>query len=153
MPRKTVFFIILSIFLLTVYLVFSGAEILNKPLIKAIGMPFGTLISWIGIIAFPFSIYFACKHISNPKTRFSKNYQTVLKIIIILAFLWGIVGYYLADNWAFNFSSKSVFRGGVKAATYFWNYTYIIVILPILFVIIYGLHSVFKKININRKLK
>jgi hypothetical protein len=153
MPRKIVLFIMLIAFLLTVYLVFSGAEILYKPFINAVGMPFGTLISWIGIIAFPFSIYFACTHINNPKTRFSKNYQTVLKILIILACLWGIVGYYLADNWAFNFSSKKVFRGGEKAAIYFWNYTYTIVILPLLFVIVYWLHSGIKKLNKNRKLK
>lgn len=145
MYRKTLFIIALSIFIATFYLVFSGAEILNKPFINAINFPFGTIISWLGIVAFPFTLYVGLSAIYYAETQFSKNYQIILKIIILMAIFWGLIGYYLADNWAYNFSTKKVFRGSENAADFFWLYTFIVLVLPIVFLVVYGLHLVINR--------
>lgn len=136
----------LIIFFGASYFIFSGSVILTKPFIEVIGMPFGTVITWLGLIAFQIIIYFIIKR--NSIIKVSNYYRIIFKICIIIACFWGFIGYFLANNWAYNFSNSEVFRGGEKAATLFWNFTFFLLIFPIAIVLIYGVQSfllLFKK--------
>ncbi len=59
--------------------------------------------------------------------------------------IWGFVSYGLAGNWAFNFGIRDTFVGSTIASVYFWYYTYTVIILPIVILIIYRLHAFLKK--------
>ena len=68
------------------------------------------------------------------------------KVSFVLAVLWGIVSYYLAGNWYYNFGISESFQGSTEAYGYFRNYTGIVVLLPFAFAFIYALHTLQRRI-------
>ena len=146
MKRKIVFIGSLIVFFIAFFLVFTGSNLLTKPFIKAIEMPFGTIITWLGLIAFSSTIYFGVKKIYYPKTKVSLVFKKIEVFLIVLSCLWGIIGYYLAGNWAYNFTNKSVFSGSEQAAAIFWNFSYILFISPLLVVLIFKIYTFISRI-------
>ena len=120
-------------------MLFSGSALLTKPLIESIEMPLGTVITWFGIIAFQIVSYLIIKIESKIKT--TNFYRIILKGSFLFACLWGIIGYFLAGNWGYNFSNINVFVGSEKAASLFWIYSFLLFILPIAILLIYAIHS------------
>lgn len=141
MKRRLIFISSLIIFLSSFSLIFLGSKLLTKPFIETIEMPFGTIITWLGLIAFPTILYSGFKNIYNAKTKVLRFFKKIIFFLILSGCFWGVIGYFLADNWAYNFSNKNVFRGGERAATIFWNFSYILLVLSVLVFIIYLLYS------------
>ena len=142
MPIRTFTFIIaLAIFLSSLYLLISGSSLLALPIGKESGFPFGTLITWAGIIALPTVIYTGLGALHRPGNKVAVWYRKAIKALILLAASWGFVCYYLAGNWAFSFSgSAPSFRGSTEAAPYFWYFSGLVVLLPLVFLLVYGIH-------------
>ncbi len=137
MKQKVCFGISLIIMVIAVILLTSGSSLLTIPVLNEIEMPLGTLISWIGMISLPAAIYYGNKNIYDPKSPGLKRYRNVVIILIAMSILWGFVCYLLADNWAFIFKQQSQFRGSASASIYFWIYTFMIALLPIVFLLVY----------------
>lgn len=139
MKRTLIFMSSLIVFISTFYLLFIGSNVLTKPLIVAIDMPAGTVISWLGIISFQIINYL----ILNKKSKIKaiNFYKIILKGGLLLAFFWGFTGRLLAGNWAFNFSNENVIVGSEKAASIFWSFSFLLFIFPITVIIVYALHS------------
>ena len=140
--KKSTLLLLFSLLVLicSAYLLITGSPLLVKPLLHQPIVPMGTLITWMGIIALPYCILYGISNLRQPTNRISKRYRTVLNVLIMLAISWGLVSYFLADNWSFTFKQQSDFRGSTRASPYFWHYTKIVVAAPIVFLLIYGLH-------------
>lgn len=140
MSRKTLLLILLSTVFLSTFLLVSGSDLLLIPLVEAPYLPLGNIITWVGITALPLSIYFGIGKIRKPHTKTETFYNRVLKIIIALAVAWGFVAYGLAGNFATTFKNQPGFVGSSRAAEYYWYYNYLVVLAPLVFLLIYGLH-------------
>jgi len=144
---KTKAFTYLSSIILVscVFLILTGSPILNIPLYKGSVFPWGTLVSWIGLIAFTFTIYLAFNKID----RFSNSVHRKIRIafggIVTLALSWVLIGFLLAGNWAFTFQNHDEFRGSIEASRYFWIFTASLVLLPVLLFLILWLLLMIKK--------
>ena len=137
MDRRKVLLITVLLVLLLAILSFS---LYPSLLTLSLGgtLPAGTIITWAGIIALPVLIYLVIKRLHRPVSGAFRFFRAFILVIIAFAMSWGGVAYYLAGNWAFNFSgSVSTFRGSAAASPYFWNYTYFLLALPIAFLLIY----------------
>lgn len=140
MKRKIFFLILLGIVFLSTFLLITGSDLLLIPLVEEPYLPLGNIITWIGIIALPFSIYFGIGKIRNPQTKTTKVYNRILKLIIALAVAWGFVAYGLAGNFATTFKNQPEFVGSSRAAESYWYYNYLVVLAPLVFLLVYGLH-------------
>jgi hypothetical protein len=96
----------------------------------------GTLVSWIGLIAFTSAIYLAFNKIDRASNSIRQIIRIVSGSTIILALLWGLIGFVFAGNWAFVFQNHDEFRGGIEASRYFWIFTASLVLLPVLLFLI-----------------
>jgi hypothetical protein len=143
--QKIRFYFSLTAVLITIFLLVTGSPILSKPLYNSSTIPFGTIITWVGIIALPLSTYWGNNNFRNPNTTFNKYLGNFLKVIILLAFLWVPISYLLAGNLSFSFTEKETFQGGQLAMKWFWRITYGIAISPIVLIIIYWLSLLLKK--------
>ena len=137
--QKIRFYFSLTAVLITIFLLVTGSPILSKPLYNSSTIPFGTIITWVGIIALPLSIYWGNNNFRNPNTTFNKYLGNFLKVIILLTFLWVPISFLLAGNLSFSFTEKETFQGGQLAMKWFWRITYGTAISPILLIIIYWL--------------
>lgn len=144
------FIIIVSCLILIV----TGSPVLTMPVIKGSAFPFGTLISWIGLIALTNSIYSGFNKINSSDSSDSSDHRLfrfTFRSFIILAALWGFIGFLLAGNWAFTFQNHEEFRGSIEASKYFWVFTAALVSIPILLILIFwfvsALRKLMKKIN------
>ncbi|MDH3697928.1 MAG: hypothetical protein OEQ81_04635 [Flavobacteriaceae bacterium] len=135
----------LVIFIVALTLLFTGSPILDRSLSTTSNVPWGTWITWLGMIALPFSIYWSSKGLREPDTRLRKLLSNILKIIIILALLWAPICYLLAGNIAFNFSEVEGFQGGQTAMKWFWRYSYGIPIVTIGVLLLYWVSHFIKK--------
>lgn len=145
--RTLLFTIALANLLVSLYLLISGSSLLELPLGKDGGFPLGTLITWLGLIALPAAIYTGLGALHRSGNKATGWYRKIIKALIFLAASWGFACYYLAGNWAFNFSgSAPSFRGSAKAAPYFWYYTTLVALLPLLFLLVYGMHRLIWKL-------
>jgi len=133
-PPIYIFTVILASCLI---LIVTGSPILNRPLNDNSTFPLGTFISWIGIIALTLTVYFAFIRILGSKSSKYRILRFVFKSIIVLASIWGFIGFILADNWAFTFQNHDKFRGSIDASRYFWIYTASLVLLPIIIILIF----------------
>ena len=105
-------------------------------LIKSLAFPVGTLTTWMGLVAFPLVFYLSHRSIRVPGTSFEKMISWSFKSLVLLGFSWGFISYILAANWGFNFEVRENFRGSVGAGNIFWNFTYFLVIAPLVLIII-----------------
>ncbi len=146
---KKFLFIPLAILLLCSILIISGSSILTKPIVEGGRFPYGNLLSWVALIALSFSIYFGINKIYHPITITNKIFSYAYRFLITLPILWGLVSYYLANNWAFTFKQQKEFRGGSEAAEYFWLYTIVCAVFPLIYLLVYWLVLLF--MHLKRK--
>jgi hypothetical protein len=129
-----------------IILLVTGSSLLNTALKseKTI-LPFGTLITWTGMISFPLTIYWGIKELRKPSSNLNRILSGLLKIIIVLGILWVPISYLLAGNLSFSFSEKETFQGGQDAMRWFWRLSYGIGIGAILILFTYWISLIFKK--------
>lgn len=152
MKAKSITYLSSIILVSCLFLIVTGSPILTRPIFKESAFPSGTLISWTGLIALTSTIYFAFKTIHLSGSSNHKIFRFVFGSTIIFAFLWGLIGFLLAKNWAFTFQNHDEFRGSIEASRYFWIYTASIVSLPILLFLILWLVPLSKRIFRRSKL-
>ena len=147
MNRKTLLFCTLTVLITSFFLLISGSSILNYSLNKENTLPLGTFITWFGIKALPLSIFLAISEFRNPTKKLNTILASLLKIVLVLAFLWIGISYLLAGNFSFIFTEKSTFQGGQLAMNIFWKTTYSLAITPIFLLMIYLISKLFNKSN------
>lgn len=145
MKVKAITYISSIILVSCIFLIVTGSPILNVPLYKESAFPLGTIVSWIGLIAFTFTMCFAFNKIHRANNSIHKIIRIVFGGIVILASIWGLIGYLLAGNWAFTFQNHDEFRGSIEASRYFWICTASLVLLPILLFLIFWIPLMIKK--------
>lgn len=145
--RKRWFLFWLSIIVIIVVaiLLLSGSEILVKPVLKDSTIPWGTLLTWLGMVALPSAIYLGLKKIHKPITNTESFIRIALKTTIWLAILWVPISYLLSGNLAFTFSNKPGFQGGQTAMKLFWYYNIYLVVYPLVLLLIYFFYRLFSK--------
>lgn len=125
----------------------EGLPILTETVREGSGLPFGTLIAWLGICMLPFSILMGIRIIRKPISFAHRFYRRVFCLISLFSLFWGLVSYLLAGNWAFTFTSSTGFKGGEKAYTVFLYYTAILISLSLLFLISLIIHQLILKLK------
>ena len=121
-------------------LLLEGSPILTEPVIEGIGLPFGTLIAWVGITMFPFSILIGIRFIRKPTSQVYRFYKRVFFVFTLFGVAWGGISYLLAGNWTYTFSNDKGFRGSEQAFDIFLVYTAFIISITLLTFVIFGLH-------------
>ena len=143
--RKIYFYGALILTLSVIILLATGSSLLTIALANDKSIPLGTLITWIGMISLPLTIYWGVKELRKPSSKLNRILSGFLKIIIISGILWVPISYLLAGNLSFTFSEKESFQGGQVAMRWFWRLSYGIGIGAILTLIIYWISLLFKK--------
>ena len=139
---RPVFIISLLVIIAVSTLLVSSSSVLVIELSSDPYIPLGNILTWIGMIAFPISIYSGISSFRKPTSLFFQILKILLVIAIVLAVFWGLVSLYLADNWSANFGSREGFRGSTRAANYFWNYNYLVVGLPLILLITFWISRI-----------
>ncbi|MHC1732664.1 MAG: hypothetical protein AB9888_11650 [Bacteroidales bacterium] len=142
---KTIPYLSLIIFVSCLFLIVTGSPILNVPLFKESAFPLGTIVSWIGLIAFTFTIYLISNKIHRANISVHKIIRIAFGSTVILALLWGLIGFLFAGNWAFTFQNHDAFRGGIEASRCFWIFTSTLVLMPVLLFLVLVLMLLIKK--------
>ena len=130
-------------------LLLEGLPILKEQVIEGIGLPFGTLIAWVGITMVPFSIIIGIRLIRKPTSQVYRFYKWVFFVFTLLGVAWGGITYLLAGNWTYTFSNEEGFRGSEQAFLIFLIYTAFVISITLLTFVIFGLHHLI--INQKRK--
>ena len=143
--RKIYFYIALILTLSTFTLLVTGSSILTIALDTDKSIPFGTLITWAGMISLPLTIYWGVKELRRPTKKLNKILSGFLIIIIILGILWVPISYLLAGNLSFSFSENETFQGGQTAMRWFWRLSYGIGIGAVLIIMTYWISLIFRK--------
>ena len=138
--NRIFFYISLLSFFSSLYLLITGSSLLTYTLDKDGSIPLGTFITWGGIISLPLTLYLGLKKLQKPIIRLHYYLSILLKVTILLSFLWAPISYLLAGNISFSFTEKETFKGGQLAMEIFWNFTYLLPILSILLLITYFVH-------------
>ena len=121
---KIYFYSALILTLITIILLITGSSLLTMALGSNKSIPFGTLITWVGMISLPLTIYWGIKELRKPSGKLNKILSRFLKIIIILGILWVPISYLLSGNLSFSFSEIETFQGGQTAMKWFWRLSY-----------------------------
>ncbi len=150
MKRILLLIFFLFVFIGSIYLLVTESSLLTISLIKGSSFPFGTFSTWMGLIAFPLILKYGIKPLYIPISNYHKSYNVILQMIVFFNLLWGGISYGLAGNWSFSFGQSEGFRGSAEAFRYFETISFIALILPVFFVIIYGIHTYYIK-EINQK--
>lgn len=143
--RRIWFYSFLVVVVVTSFLLATGSNILTLTLDQNNSIPLGTFITWSGMISLPASIFWGAKEFRKPTKKIHRFLARCLKLIIILALFWVPISYLLAGNLSFSFSEKESFQGGQIAMKWFWRYTYGLVLVPVLFIILIWISSLFSK--------
>ena len=146
MDKRKIYFysaVILTIGVIT--LLVTGSSLLTMALNSDKTIPFGTIITWIGMISLPLTIYWGIKELRKPSSKLNRILSGLLKTIIVLGVLWVPISYLLAGNLSFSFSEKETFQGGQDAMKWFWRLSYGIGIGAILIISTYWISLLFKK--------
>jgi hypothetical protein len=143
--RKIWFFGSLVVTFLVLILLVTGSSLLTLALDSDNSIPFGTFITWAGIIALPLSIYWGVKALRNPHGVLNTILSRVLIGSIVLAILWVPISYVLAGNLSFSFTEKETFQGGQAAMRWFWRLSYGIGVGAIVTLVVYWISLLFRK--------
>ncbi len=127
----------------------EGLPFLTEPVTEGYGLPFGTLIAWVGITMFPLSILMGIRFIRNPTSEVYHFYKRVFFVFTLLGVAWGGISYLLAGNWTYTFSNDETFRGSERAFNIFLIYTAVLISMTLLTFLIFGIHHLI--INQKRK--
>lgn len=129
----------LFVVVLVVYLLMTASEVLMVPVLEEPFLPAGTLITWLGYIALPLSVYFGFQSLRAPRGGVDRVFAIIFKVLIFAGLIWGGVAFSLAGNRNFSFGNTEGFRGSVAAGRIYWQFCYILAGLPILGALVYGL--------------
>ncbi|MCO4823050.1 MAG: hypothetical protein KC469_13350 [Flavobacteriaceae bacterium] len=143
--RRLFFYTALILTLIVIILLVIGSSLLSLALDREESIPFGTLITWTGMISLPLAIYWGIKELRQPSRELNRILSRFIKIIIILGILWVPISYLLAGNLSFSFSEKETFQGGQDAMKWFWRLSYGIGIGAIFILIVYWISLIFRK--------
>ncbi|NNF34725.1 MAG: hypothetical protein HKN68_11475 [Saprospiraceae bacterium] len=143
--RKIYFYSALILTLSVIIFLVTGSSLLTVALDSDKSIPYGTLITWAGMISLPLTMYWGIKELRKPSSKLNRILSGFLKIIIVLGILWVPISYLLAGNLSFSFSEKETFQGGQDAMRWFWRLNYGIGIGAILIISIYWISLLFKK--------
>lgn len=143
--RKIYFYSALILTIGVIVLLVTGSSLLILALNSNGTIPFGTLITWTGMISLPLTIYWGIKELRKPTNGLNRILSGFLKVIIVLGILWVPISYLLAGNLSFSFSEKETFQGGQDAMRWFWRLSYGIGIGAILIISTYWISLLFKK--------
>lgn len=143
--RKIYFYSALILTIGVIVLLVTGSSLLILALNSNGKIPFGTLITWTGMISLPLTIYWGIKELRKPTNGLNRILSGFLKVIIVLGILWVPISYLLAGNLSFSFSEKETFQGGQDAMRWFWRLSYGIGIGAILIISTYWISLLFKK--------
>ncbi len=143
--RKIYFYSALVLTLSVIILLAAGSSLLTIALDKDESIPVGTLMTWMGMISLPLTIYWGIKELRKPSSKLNSILSGLLKIIITLGILWVPLSYLLAGNLSFSFSEKETFQGGQDAMKWFWRLSYGNGIGAILTITIYWISLLFIK--------
>ena len=143
--RKLVLLFSLVLLSLSSILLITGSNLLTIPILKNPYIPFGNLITWLGLIALPLSIYLGFRRLYHPQAVVYKILGKVLVAFIILSLIWAPVCYALAGNFSFSFSEKKVFQGGQTALRIFWYLNYFLVGGSLFILLLLGLLTIILK--------
>ncbi len=144
--RRIAFFVGLLFLLVVSILLIGGSEWLVWPIWDDPFFPLGTLLTWLFVVVLPATILLGVSNFHPPQDRFSKRYWMAFLALVGLAASWGGVAYALAGNWNFSFRGDApTFRGSSAASPYFWRFTYALLVLPILLLLVYKLHDFFRR--------
>jgi hypothetical protein len=130
----------LLVFVTSVTLLASGSQVLVLALSESMGLPLGNLVTWMGMLALVFMIWFASAGLRQPSSDSDLIYRRAWVILLVLAISWPFVSYALAGNWSYSFRRRDVFQGSSAAAEWFFSYSFAVVMLPIVFAVVRGLH-------------
>lgn len=122
----------LVVFCSATYLLVTGSHLLNYLLSASLGLPLGTLITWLGLLSLPGMLYFAFPSLRTPKGRTQQFLRSAWRISLLLALAWPFISFYLASNWSFSFRLQDSFRGSDRASYYFWCLCTATVVWPLL---------------------
>jgi hypothetical protein len=128
-----------------IILLVTGSPLLTIAFDSDSKIPSGTLITWIGMISLPLTIYWGIEELRKSSSKLNRFLSGFLKFIIVLGILWVPISYLLAGNLSFSFSEKETFQGGQYAMRWFWRLSYGIGIGSILTLVIYWIASFIKK--------
>jgi len=126
-------------------LLLEGLPILTEPVIEGKGLPFGTLIAWLGISMLPLSILIGIRLIRKPTSQAYRFYKQAFMVFTMLGAAWGAVSYLLAGNWTYTFSNSDTFRGSERAFNIFLIYTAFVISITLLTFVIFGIHHLIIK--------
>lgn len=130
-------------------LLLEGLPVLTEPVIEGMGLPFGTLIAWVGISMVPFSILIGIRLIRKPTSRVYRFYKGAFFVFSMLGVAWGGITYLLAGNWTYTFFNVETFEGSERAFNIFLGYTAFVISITLLTFAIFGIHHLI----INQKHK
>ncbi len=123
-----------TLFLLAVLLLATQPEILVK---SFLGISFGTLISWLGVMMYGIFWFYLLPNKFG--SNFYKFISLVKRIFLFLALSWGICSALLAGNWNFSFQNKP-FRFELWIII-----TSVVIALPFLILIALGIQRILCK--------
>ena len=106
-------------------------SLLVVPLMEDPYIPFGNLLFWAAFIAFPVFLETASKGFSIPNSTMKARIFSGFKAAIIFGVLWWPVSYLLAGNFSNSFQNQEAFIGSSRAFTWFYGYSYFVVLFPI----------------------
>ena len=146
--RKVIFYISICILVVSSILLTTGSQILVASLSQNSNIPFGTFVTWLGMISLPSCMIFGINRIYHPLSKRDTNFSLAFRASGFLAILWLPVSYYLAGNISFSFAEKAEFQGGQLAMEIFWIFSYFVVAFPVILLILFCLLSVLFKSRI-----
>ena len=135
------FAVALVIFLVAFALLLTGSPVLEVTLSASLGLPLGNVIAWSGMVALVMMIWFGSRGLREPSVPRDRIYRRLWFAMLILALLWPFVSYALAGNWSFSFRWQEGFRGSSRAADWFFRYSYAVLLLPVLLVVVRIAHK------------
>lgn len=137
MSRKIIITLSLITFLFSAYLLLTGSELLMYPLIKSPVLPLGNVITWLGFIAFPLSVWFGIGSLYNPQTKADRIFRRLAIVLVVLGLLWAPVSFLLAGNLTNEFSGSAVgFQGSPQASEIFWGFSYVVAAAPVVLILL-----------------
>ncbi|MDT0552983.1 hypothetical protein [Urechidicola vernalis] len=145
--RNATLIVLVAITLTIGVLLFLGTPILSKSLFEGITIPAGTLITWLGLIGLPLSIFIGVVEFRKPSNKWFRFLSILIKTILVLAILWVPISYLLSGSFSFNYSNTDSFQGGHIAMKIFWILSYGIAIGSLSILILYWISLLVKKIK------
>ena len=145
--RRIWFWGSLTVLIVTTALLITGSSLLTQPLSSKYAIPLGTPITWLGMISLPLTIFLGVEKIRKPIEPLDHYLSRTLGIVLIAALFWAPISYGLAGNFSFSFTEKEGFQGGQSAMRWFWRFSYGIVVLPIILLMIHWISLLFAKVK------